>query len=404
MKIQNLKKLGPGLLFAGAAIGVSHLVQSTRAGADFGFGLLWALLISIILKYPFFQYGSRFALATKMSLLDGYYKLGKIYLLIFFIISIGTIFTIQTAVTIVTASLATTILGDSQNLVILSTLIILLCFLILLFGNYKFLDNLIKIIILALTASTLIALLVALIKNSNSFNFSQVFPYETSIIFLAALIGWMPAPLDISVWQSLWIIEKRKSNTISFDEGIFDFNVGYFGTFILGICFLSLGALVMFGSSVGFSDVGSIFAGQFIELYTSTLGESVYPIIVIAAFTTMFSTTLTTLDASPRSMYKSSQLLFPKTNLLDYKFWLVVLSIGTICIFSFLLDEMGTLVQIATVLSFITAPFYAYLNLKLVTSNLMPSKHKPSKTLINFSYVGLAFLTLFALVFLNIII
>ena len=404
MKIQNLKKLGPGLLFAGAAIGVSHLVQSTRAGADFGFGLLWALLISIILKYPFFQYGSRFALATKMSLLDGYYKLGKVYLLIFFIISIGTIFTIQTAVTIVTASLATTILGDSQNLVILSTLIILLCFLILLFGNYKFLDNLIKIIILALTASTLIALLVALIKNSNSFNFSQVFPYKTSIIFLAALIGWMPAPLDISVWQSLWIIEKRKSNTISFDEGIFDFNVGYFGTFILGICFLSLGALVMFGSSVGFSDVGSIFAGQFIELYTSTLGESVYPIIVIAAFTTMFSTTLTTLDASPRSMYKSSQLLFPKTNLLDYKFWLIVLSIGTICIFSFLLDEMGTLVQIATVLSFITAPFYAYLNLKLVTSNLMPSKHKPSKILINFSYVGLAFLTLFALVFVKIII
>ncbi|MBR47105.1 MAG: iron transporter [Flavobacteriaceae bacterium] len=404
MKIQNIKKLGPGLLFAGAAIGVSHLVQSTRAGADFGFGLLWALLISIILKYPFFQYGSRFALATKMSLLDGYYKLGKIYLLIFFIISIGTIFTIQTAVTIVTASLATTILGDSQNLVILSTLIILLCFLILLFGNYKLLDNLIKIIILALTVSTLIALLVALIKNGNSFNFSQVFPYKTSIIFLAALIGWMPAPLDISVWQSLWIIEKRKSNTISFDEGIFDFNVGYFGTFILGICFLSLGALVMFGSSVGFSDVGSVFAGQFIELYTSTLGESVYPIIVMAAFTTMFSTTLTTLDASPRCMDKSSQLLFPKTNLLDYKFWLIVLSIGTICIFSFLLDEMGTLVQIATVLSFITAPFYAYLNLKLVTSNLMPSKHKPSKILINFSYVGLAFLTLFALVFVKIII
>ena len=403
MKIQNLKKLGPGLLFAGAAIGVSHLVQSTRAGADFGFGLLWALLISIILKYPFFQYGSRFALATKMSLLDGYYKLGKVYLLIFFIISIGTIFTIQTAVTIVTASLATTILGDSQNLVILSTLIILLCFLILLFGNYKFLDNLIKIIILALTASTLIALVVALIKNSKSFNFSQVLPYKTSIIFLAALIGWMPAPLDISVWQSLWIIEKRKSNTISFDEGIFDFNVGYFGTFILGICFLSLGALVMFGSSVGFSDVGSVFAGQFIELYTTTLGESVYPIIVIAAFTTMFSTTLTTLDASPRSMYKSCQLLFPKTNFLDYKFWLIILSIGTICIFSFLLDEMGTLVQIATVLSFITAPFYAYLNLKLVTSNLMPSKHKPSKILISFSYVGLAFLTLFALVFVKII-
>ena len=43
--IHKIKNLGPGLLFAGAAIGVSHLVQSTRAGADFGLGLLWALLL-----------------------------------------------------------------------------------------------------------------------------------------------------------------------------------------------------------------------------------------------------------------------------------------------------------------------------------------------------------------------
>mgnify|MGYP004123582543 CR=1 FL=1 len=43
--IKLISKLGPGLLFAGAAIGVSHLVQSTRAGADFGWGLIWALLL-----------------------------------------------------------------------------------------------------------------------------------------------------------------------------------------------------------------------------------------------------------------------------------------------------------------------------------------------------------------------
>ena len=52
MKTDIFKKLGPGLLFAGAAIGVSHLVQSTRAGADFGWGLLWALLIVNLFKFP----------------------------------------------------------------------------------------------------------------------------------------------------------------------------------------------------------------------------------------------------------------------------------------------------------------------------------------------------------------
>lgn len=53
--IKIISKLGPGLLFAGAAIGVSHLVQSTRAGADFGWGLIWALILVNIFKYPFFN-------------------------------------------------------------------------------------------------------------------------------------------------------------------------------------------------------------------------------------------------------------------------------------------------------------------------------------------------------------
>ena len=84
--ISKLKSLGPGLLFAGAAIGVSHLIQSTRAGAEFGFGLLWALILINCIKYPFFQFGPRYAQATGESLLDGYKKLGKGILIAYFIV------------------------------------------------------------------------------------------------------------------------------------------------------------------------------------------------------------------------------------------------------------------------------------------------------------------------------
>ena len=89
----NLKKLGPGLLFAGAAIGVSHLVQSTRAGADFGFGLVWALILVNLFKYPFFQFGPRYAMATGETLLDGYKKLGKGILVTYFVLTFATMFT-----------------------------------------------------------------------------------------------------------------------------------------------------------------------------------------------------------------------------------------------------------------------------------------------------------------------
>lgn len=54
MKIKSLlKTLGPGLLYAGAAVGVSHLVQSTRAGASYGFELIWVVIVANIIKYPF---------------------------------------------------------------------------------------------------------------------------------------------------------------------------------------------------------------------------------------------------------------------------------------------------------------------------------------------------------------
>ncbi|MEY5042977.1 MAG: hypothetical protein RJA19_204, partial [Bacteroidota bacterium] len=47
--------LGPGILFASTAIGVSHLVQSTRAGADYGWGLVGAIVLANVAKYPFFE-------------------------------------------------------------------------------------------------------------------------------------------------------------------------------------------------------------------------------------------------------------------------------------------------------------------------------------------------------------
>ncbi len=392
--LSNLRKLGPGLLFAGAAIGVSHLVQSTRAGADYGWGLLWALLLVNLFKYPFFQFGPRYALATGESLLDGYYKLGKIFLWLYFFLNIATMFTIQTAVTVVTAGLASNLFEIKTNMIHWSIGVTAVCYSILLIGRYKLLDKVIKVIILILTISSVLAVTIAFFKGNTSLVFSQMFPNGDSILFLIAFMGWMPAPMDISIWHSIWILEKKTDlkNKFSLKEGIFDFNVGYITTVLLGICFLGLGALVMFGSGLEFSNKGNEFAGQLIDLYTSNLGESWYMIIAIAAFTTMISTTITTLDASPRAMSKTIKLLFKQKNRDFYIFWITILAVGTCLIFLFLLSEMGLLVQIATVLSFITAPFYAILNYRLVTSNYMPKENHPSLKIKILSLLGIVFL------------
>ena len=393
------KKLGPGLLFAGAAIGVSHLVQSTRAGADFGFGLLWGLIAIHIVKYPFFQFGPRYATATGESLLDGYKKLGKWVLIAYFILNLGTMFTIQAAVTIVTAGLASNLFGVTSNPVIWSIIITIICMMLLIIGRYNLLDKLIKIIIITLTISTLIAVFMAYLNTNNVLSFSQVIPKTSlEIGFLIAFLGWMPAPLDVSVWQSLWAIEKQKNKSSQFNtkQAIFDFNIGFAGTLIVGVCFVSLGALVMFNSNESFSGNAVQFSQQLIGLYTKYLGNELYIFIALAAFTTMFSTTITTLDASPRAMAKTFDLLTQKSYKNLYWFWISFLAVGTIVILLFFMSEMKVLVKIATVLSFLTAPFFAIMNFALISGKHTPKKWQPSLKLKVLSWFGIIFLIVFS--------
>ena len=402
MKV-NLKKLGPGLLFAGAAIGVSHLVQSTRAGAEFGLGLLWALLLVNLFKYPFFQYGPRYASATGESLLDGYKKLGKGVLVAYFILSLATMFTIQTAVTIVTAGLASSLFGDFVSIEVWTVIILIICLSLLIIGKYKLLDNLMKIIIIVLTISTLVAVVAALLNNEQPISFKQILPDNSfEIAFLIAFMGWMPAPLDISVFHSLWTIEKRKDDgEFNTKSAIFDFNIGYLSTIVLGIGFVFLGYLIMFNSGETFSNKAGEFSNQLLEMYSISLGNWAYIIIGIAAFTTMFSTTLTILDASPRAMHKTTQLLFNNNFKKGYLFWILILVIGTIIIFFTFASEMGLLVKIATILSFLTAPFYAIINYKLISSKHTPKEWHPTLKLHILSWFGILFLIGFSVWYLT---
>jgi len=400
-KIKNkLKALGPGLLFAGAAIGVSHLVQSTRAGADYGYSLLWSLILIHVVKYPFFQFGTRYANATGENLLQGYKRIHKSTLAFYFLINIASIFTIQAALTLVTAGIVMNIFNIHISPVLISTLVTLCCACILLLGKYKLLDKVMKYIVVVLTITTIGALCIAMQKNSAPVSFVQKYNFSTTeVVFLIAFLGWMPAPLDVSIWQSLWSQEKQKETIIksNLKTVLFDFNIGYFFTLLLGICFLSMGALIMYKSGSVFNNGALGFTKQLIEMYTKNIGGASFIFIAIAAFTTMFSTTLTALDASSRTMETTLNLLLENNSKKTYLYWLATLALGTIIIISFFQNEMLSLIKIATVIGFLTTPFFAILNYKLITSKHTPKTHHPTLPLKILSWIGITFLTGFSI-------
>lgn len=411
MKIkETIRILGPGLLYAGAAVGVSHLVQSTRAGANYGFDLLLILILANLIKYPFFEFGPRYAAATGNNLIEGYRKIGKWAVILFAILTLGTMFTIQAAVTIVTAGLVGNVFSINLSPVSISGIILILITLVLIIGRYSILDKLIKFIIILLALSTVVAVFAA---SSNGYNpnaeFASGFSWfkHADIVFLIAFIGWMPAPIDITVWHSLWTNAKYKGLKVrpKLKEVLLDFNLGFFGTIILAISFLCLGSLVIHGSGEELSGSGTIFAGQLINMYTSSIGSWAYPAIAIAALTTMLSTTMTCLDAYPRVMIPLTSALFPsikdrKSKNTERLIWFVVLVIGALILMSVLSSSMRVMVDIATTLSFITAPLLAFLNFRVVTDKHVPWEFQPKKGLKVYAWIGLIFLSGFTLFYL----
>tara|TARA_B100000678_G_scaffold275815_1_gene268068 strand:+ start:98 stop:1330 length:1233 start_codon:yes stop_codon:yes gene_type:complete len=398
-----LRALGPGLLMASAAIGVSHFVQSTRAGADYGLIALIFILAATLFKYPFFEFGHRFAGATRKNLLDAYLALGKKYLILFLLLNVITGVGSIAAVTFVTASIFQNLTGY-QSITFWSACIFIVSMIILLKGQYSWLDRIIKFLMVILIITTIIAFFAALEKGvayQESFISPSIFTWA-SLPFLIALMGWMPGPIEMSAWQSLWVQERERTEKMkfSFQEISFDFNFSYLLTVITAVLFLSLGYFTMHGTGESFSAKGAVFAGQVIELYTRAIGEWTKPIIGLAAFAAMFSTSFTLVDAYPRALSTGLHAIIRLRNEKITRGIITILCcLISLIIIGVFTSSLKVLVDVVTSIAFIAAPIFAWLNYKVITSSLTPKQYQPKKWLLALGKLGLTYLVVFSVLY-----
>lgn len=405
-----LKTIGPGLLFAGAAIGGSHLIQSTRAGANYGFQLVWLVIIANFLKFPFFEYGKRYLAATGENLISGYAKIGKWAVAMFFVLSVITGIANVAGVTIVTSGLLEYIfenlIGYQVNGNLLSVIIIVLSLLILLIGKYSFLDKIIKIMIILLSISTVFALIFALSEGqlANPNFIPPEILNKVGIGFLISLLGWMPAPIEASVWTSVWGEDRTKQTGYkpNLNEHKIDFYIGYIGTGILALIFIGLGAYVMYGTGEKFASSGVAFSAQLVELYSQTIGKWSVSIIATIAFVTMTSTVLTVIDAYPKSLSISQSILFNSSKNLNRNtlIWSLILSVIALLIIFRFTNQMKNLIDLATIISFIASSFFSILNFMTVTNKDFPDEFKPKLFMRIISVLGIIFFVSFSIVYL----
>ncbi len=413
-------RLGPGILLAATSIGASHLVHSPRAGALFGFELLWLIVAAHLFKYPAFECGPRYAAATGQHLLEGYAKVPgprhwPLYLFAGTTVLQGI--GVLAAVVNISGCVFASWIGDPGAPLLASfsvtqcasVALIGLVMLLLFSGGFSLLDHLNKMMIATLTLATVLAF-VPVIPEPASFVHLVVPAIPAgSVVLIAAILGWMPTGIDVSIWHSFWTLEKNRqlaaygtgatkpsSLTERLRVALFDMRVGYGLSAITGLMFVVLGAVHLSGRGAELSGVQ--FAQAISSAYSTILGRWMVHVFMLTAFFAMFSTSYVVIDGFSRSFAEALALLSPK-RFGDSRRHAVYRSF---VIFSGLLAAvtiltMGnpvTLVVVASIVSLAVAPILYALNLYCVNRHIAEPALQPSRIIVILGWVGTAFMVL----------
>lgn len=397
--------IGPGLLFAGTAIGLSHLVQSTRAGALYGLGMGLVIVLIHVVKYPMFRFGAWYAVTANESLVAGYRRQGLYAVWLLLAVLLSYMFFALGGVGMLTAALVQTVFGFRYDTAVFGSLILVGCALFLVVGRYHWLERVNKVLVVILAASTIVATAVALPSLEWSLTPAAAAPVDLKLmLFIAALGGFMPVSADCSVWQSLWTRAKVADLGRSPDLGhtLLDFDIGYWGSAVFALCFLAMGAAVMLGGGVRPEAEAVPFAAQILSLYSSALSGWVVPLVGASVISVIFTTTLAGLDALARMLVAITRALrrsahdalaeSPVDRSALYRPYLLLLAGGAIGVIAFMQSSFRTFLDVGTTIGFLVAPAIAIFNHRAVFGPAVPEDRRPGRGMRAWSLAGIVLL------------
>ncbi|CAM1344794.1 Nramp family divalent metal transporter [Tenacibaculum amylolyticum] len=217
------KNIGPGTLVAAAFIGPGTVTLCTLAGVNFGFSLLWAMVISIAATIVLQEMAARLGIISQKGLSEVIREeiqnpYIKQFLIILILIAIvignslyeagnisGGVLGIETVVG------KKVIAFGSISINLISILIGGIAFVLLYVGNYKFLEKILVSMVLLMSISFLVTAILTKPNLVNVFKgmFIPQLP-ENGLLTVIGLIGTTVVPYNLFLHASL-VKEKWKN-------------------------------------------------------------------------------------------------------------------------------------------------------------------------------------------------
>ncbi len=419
--IQRLKYVGPSVIVVGSVVGSGELVLTSLLGAAAGFAFLWWVIFSTISKSIVQAEIARYVIVTKKTFLESFSEIPgpsteigiKKSSWVVWILFLGAIPALAGGGGIIgsaaeAANILIPFIETSWWVVILS----IVTSLILYWGSYKSLENVMLSIVIAFSVITLIISIA--IQSTNyqvsldqlAYGLSFDFPFEYLALALA-VYGYTGINSGEIMAYSYWCLEKGYGKEANKSKGNIktwikvmqtDVWATLFFMLIGTLPFFILGAAVLHPLDLYPPPNGDLIS-TLTNMFTEVLGSWAKWMFLIGGFFILFSTTLSGVAAQTRVLPDYLMvlgLIKEKTNtrisLTKAFAWIVPIISGT---FYFLFPNPVSLLMIAGIWAALVLPLINAVAIFLI-SKLEPDL-QPGLGIRIFLWITLALLVLLAL-------
>jgi manganese transport protein len=254
-----MRRFGPGMLVAAAFIGPGTVTTASIAGANFGFVLMWALLLSIIVTFVLQEMSSRLGIVSGLGLSEALRSsINNHFLKAFLMILIVSALGIGNAAFEV-GNITGAAIGLSQisSLSISSSVLIVGILVLILLGTsiFKILEQILTVLVVIMSLLFLLTMITIEIDYSKLLR-GLFIPTVTasSLLTIMALIGTTVVPYNLFLhadaskrkWEDQEVTQALNNSRA--DTAI---SIGLGGLITLAI--MSTSAVAFFGSSMEIS-------------------------------------------------------------------------------------------------------------------------------------------------------